>query len=78
MNSELLEELAGLEHEQWVFWTKELAQKHANNKSWKPQIEKWKKYWVSSQELPEEIQEADRIWARKVINILISHLREQL
>ena len=63
----LLEKLAELEHEQWVEWSKELASKEVISKE---RLERWKSYWVSFDELPNIVQDADRRWARKVITII--------
>lgn len=65
--SNLLEKLAALEHEQWKHWTKHfLKGKHTPNdlRRWLYQID------LSYDELPEEDKEKDRVWARKVLEIM--------
>ena len=58
-----LERLAELEHEQWMFWTKLLA-----NEVSEELRKKWEKSWIPYGELSEEMKEQDRVWARKVRN----------
>lgn len=63
----LLEQLASLGHEQWVTWAKQvldtepgLSPTRKNN---------WRQYMRPYNELPEEIKEYNREWARKVCKI---------
>jgi len=56
-----LERLAELEHDQWVYWTKQIADLVPEALK-----EKWEKSWIPYDELPEELKEEDRVWARKV------------
>lgn len=63
----LIELLAELEHEQWVSWSKSLAQ----SESLSPErVERWSKLWIPYSKLSEEDKEADRVWARRVIETL--------
>ena len=64
---ELREELADLEHRQWIHW----SQHAANNDDFPQHLrEKWEANWKPYDELDDDIQEMDRRWARKVIEIL--------
>jgi len=63
----LLEKLAELEHIQWMNWTKNVLE---NEKISKTTIQRWKGYLIPYNELPEEIKELDRNYARKVLNII--------
>lgn len=63
--NELVEALAALEHEQWMHWSQAAA---ANVPA--ATREKWQRCWVDYAELPESVKEADRVWARKVIDVL--------
>lgn len=67
MMDDLLEELSELEHEQWMWWTKELCKKESI-----PQYiqNRWRKSWIPYSELTEEMKEHDRVWARKVLKIM--------
>lgn len=65
--AELLEGLADLEHQQWWTWSQAVACK--NNLRIET-IERWKKLWVPYLNLPEEMKEEDRKWARKVLTII--------
>ena len=62
---ELVEALAEIEHVQWLHWSQSVA----------PHVpvvtrEKWQRSWVDYAELTEELKEADRVWARKVVTVL--------
>lgn len=62
----LLEDLAGLEHEQWAHWTRYMLDHLVpeNIARWRRQIE------VPYESLSEREKESDRIWARKVLSLL--------
>ena len=56
-----LEALAELEHEQWVAWSKALADEI------KPErLARWQALWIPYSELSEEMKGHDRKWARKI------------
>jgi hypothetical protein len=65
MNDDLLERLAELEHEQWVAWSRSVAGEVAEERR-----RRWAAYWVPYAELPDEVKEQDRVWARKVLAAL--------
>lgn len=58
----LLERLARLEHQQWMAWSQSVAPEVSPDRR-----ERWRKYWVPYEDLPEDIKELDRVWARKVL-----------
>jgi uncharacterized membrane protein len=58
----LVEAVAAIEHEQWTTWSKSVAAEVSPERR-----ARWEKYWVPYEELPEDVKELDRIWARKVI-----------
>lgn len=60
--TEILERLARLEHEQWMGWSKAVVDEVSPDRR-----EQWEKYWVDYDELPENIKELDREWARRVL-----------
>lgn len=64
----LLERLAELEHQQWWKWAENLmhTETHISNE----RIERWKGSMIPYSQLTEENKEHDRIWARKVLEIL--------
>lgn len=70
---DLLERLAELEHEQWMEWSKTVAPEVSSQRR-----ERWQKYWKPYSELPEEVKEQDRVWARKVLKVLIDFLASGL
>ena len=63
MNESILEKLAELEHEQWIYWRKEI-EKHY------PKMHRSEFANLKYSQLPEHQKEADRLWARKVLTIL--------
>jgi hypothetical protein len=60
----LLEALASLCHDEWVYWTKQLDYLPDSVTS------RWKPLWTPYDNLPEEVKEEDRVWARKFIVVL--------
>jgi hypothetical protein len=65
MDASLLERLAELEHEQWVAWSRSVADEVSAERR-----RRWQDFWVAYSELPEEVKEQDRLWARKVLELL--------
>jgi hypothetical protein len=64
----LVEELAALEHEQWMCWSKSVAIAEAVPKEVR---EQWSAFWRPYHRLePESLKELDRHWARRVLDIL--------
>lgn len=61
--TQLLEELADLEHEQWMHWSQYVTENHDIPEELH---EKWEQNWRPYEELSEELKEKDRKWARKV------------
>lgn len=60
-----LEELAAIEHDQWVEWSKSVASEVSEERR-----KRWEKYWVPYHELSEEVKEQDRVYARKVLEAM--------
>jgi hypothetical protein len=65
MDDSLLERLAELEHEQWLAWSQAVAAEVSAERR-----RRWQECWVPYRELPEEVKELDRIWARKALKLL--------
>lgn len=63
----LIEILAGLEHEQWVLWSKSLVAAGQVDVELSRQ---WKDFWCDYAALPNSAKELDREWARKVVKLL--------
>jgi len=62
---DLIEALAEIQHQQWAHWSQAVASEaSAATQS------KWQRSWVPYSELTEELKESDRVWARKVMNLL--------
>lgn len=64
MGVDRLERLAELEHEQWMEWSKAVADEVSPERRARRE-----KYWVPYDQLTEEVKEQDRVWARKVIAV---------
>jgi len=67
MEEELIEQLAALEHEQWIYWSKAIAEKQNISEE---KLQSWRKLWIPYKDLSEEDKEHDRKWARKVLDTL--------
>ena len=64
-NKSLLEDLSKIEHDQWIEWSKAVADEVSTERK-----ERWKKLWIPYDELSEESKEQDRIYARKIMKRL--------
>lgn len=62
-----IEKLAELEHEQWMSWAKTLIETENISESRK---QRWKKYMVPYDTLPEDVKEQDRKWAYEVLKLM--------
>jgi hypothetical protein len=62
---ELIETLAEVEHQQWLHWSNAVAPEVADATR-----QKWERSWIDYSHLTEEVKEADRVWARKVVAVL--------
>lgn len=70
--TDLLEELAKLEHDQWKSWALNLIDTEDLSRT---RVERWKKTCFKSyNELTEEEKDQDRIWAEQVLWIVKKHM----
>ncbi|MGX1931228.1 hypothetical protein [Flagellimonas sp. 2504JD4-2] len=69
-NEELLEQLAELEHQQWMEWAKTLIQKENLSKE---TFTRWQSFFVPYEKLSEDVKELDRNYAKKVIALVKKH-----
>jgi len=67
IEEKLLEELSELEHKQWMKWAKTILKEEDISEE---RGKRWKKDFKDYKDLPEDVKEFDREWARKVIKIL--------
>lgn len=67
MSDALREELAALEHRQWVEWSKSLAESEDLSDE---RVERWEEFWCPYDDLDEETKDHDRKWADEVLEIL--------
>lgn len=76
MINEILERLSALEHEQWQKWSETVWKRLNESKNdcygmVAIDLEhRWKPNWIPYAELPEDVKEHDRKWARKVLEIM--------
>lgn len=61
------EALAELEHEQWIAWSKNIAETENITLA---RLERWKKLWLPYSTLTEAEKDQDREWADKIINLI--------
>lgn len=66
--AEMREDLASLEHDQWIEWSKNIASKEKLSPD---RIARWKTMWVPYDQLSEEVKDQDREWANKTIQIVL-------
>lgn len=67
------EEIAELEHEQWMMWAREVAREEKISSK---RLLRWGDYLIPYKDLPEDVKEHDRKWADKILNILLTTLTE--
>jgi hypothetical protein len=64
-NSATVERVAAVEHAQWTAWSRSVAAEVSPARR-----ARWEKYWIPYEELPEDVKELDREWARKAIEAM--------
>lgn len=73
----LIERLAALEHDQWIYYSKVVSEQISKASSLaelKTRIlSKWSPKWVPYSKLSEKDKEQDRVWANKVIKLISSN-----
>ena len=65
MDDAILERLAEVEHEQWMAWSQSVASEVSAERR-----QRWQSCWVPYEDLPEEMKELDRLWARRMLEAL--------
>ena len=64
----VLEKLAELEHRQWFEWAYSIIETEPTISE--ERKKRWEQYFVPYEDLPENVKEHDRVWARKVLDII--------
>lgn len=59
----LIEALAAIEHDQWIEWSRTVAEQGLTPE----RLARWERYWVPYADLPDDVKEHDRKWARIVL-----------
>lgn len=67
----MVEHLAALEHEQWMSWAMAVAPEVSQGRR-----ERWEQYFRPYGDLPDEVKELDRVWARRAIEALVGFVNE--
>ena len=68
----LFEQLAELEHEQWMAWSKDIASKENISQV---RLERWRSLGKPYSKLTEEQKDQDRLWVEKVMRCFKQHLK---
>jgi hypothetical protein len=64
-DDDLVEALAEIEHDQWMHWSRTVAADVSDATR-----AKWQGSWTNYAALSDDLKDADRIWARKVVALL--------
>lgn len=64
---QIIEELAELEHEQWIEFSQEIARTETISEE---RLKRWKQQWKPYNKLTEAEKEPDRKYARKILKII--------
>lgn len=73
MTSSLREKLAELEHDQWIAWSKNIAETESITPA---RFARWRDLWKPYSELNEAQKDQDRVWSDLVIKIFIEKIDE--
>ena len=73
-DEEIIEQLAELEHRQWMMWVTNIVSTEEISKERK---DRWFTCMVAYSELSEEMKEHDRVWARQALAIIKSSRGEK-
>jgi len=68
----LVDALATIEHEQWMEWAKALLETEPGIS--KERTDRWKRFFCRYEDLPEEVKELDRKWAKRVLKVIQQRL----
>lgn len=66
------EDLAELEHDQWIAWSKNIAETEQITPA---RLERWKELWRPYAELTEAEKDQDREWADQALDTLLDNLK---
>lgn len=69
--NKLREQLAALEHAQWVEWSQHVAARETLSSE---RLARWRSCWAPYAELPESVKDPDRVYADRVLALLGSVL----
>lgn len=72
-DSQLIERLSMVEHNQWISWSKSVASEVSEERR-----KRWESYWVEYEKLPESIKGSDRLWANVVMGEIYIHMQKSI
>lgn len=64
---QLLHDLSFLEHRQWMLWAQTVLETEKISNETRI---RWKSYMVPYDQLPEDVQKKDRVFAQETVNLL--------
>lgn len=64
---ELIEELAALEHQQWMEWANTIIEEEDLSQE---RVDRWEEYMIPYEDLDDSTKKHDRKWALKIIRLL--------
>jgi hypothetical protein len=67
----IAEEIAEMIHVEWVCWSTAVSDEVSSERR-----NRWRLYWGRYSELPEQVKEQDRVWARKMMMRITPHLEK--
>jgi hypothetical protein len=67
---ELIEQLASLEHDQWILWSQSICKTEIISAN---RVDRWEKLWVPYEALTEDMKDQDRTWARRALILMKNH-----
>lgn len=72
---QMIEDLAELEHNIWVEWSRSIARSESISM---PRLKRWKALWKPYSQLTEEQKEEDRILARRITEVQFKSAEKEL
>lgn len=72
---QMIEDLAELEHEIWVNWSRDIARTESISM---PRLKRWKALWKPYSQLTEEQKEEDRVLARRITQVQFKSAEKEM
>ncbi len=62
-----LDRIASVIHKEWIEWSRETAHRERISEA---TLRRWKSRWIPFEHLPDKEKERDRIWARRILQLV--------